>query len=813
MTMAKQPPKRYRPGELDRTRNRLGPLSKEEAQRMAELLGGEVGTERDDPILEERYRKLKERAYGDKILQADTLSVSETRENPGISKADETFFRQEGGIKRSYTSRFRIWYLASRPEFAIMRRRTAWAALWPFSHPQELLHPKFVLNSSEIFYRRIETVVLSLRGILRRVEKNRIHQLRSPFYRKIAESIKEWEIEALHRELSRIQLHPRHVSIRDFSRVVFFLYRPFIQLQKLSPVMIQRAFRHLYDLSLLELPKRNLEADRMRRYYAAASSELYYIFETLPVRCFPLLLLLFAEKPMQYRELLDEKEEKILEFFRLNKQEVIDSPAPKSEETPSEEKEPKQTETEHTTAQATDEEQETSDIPEHESIGFRRSLLMLERLFPGSGWMGLSDHPDLFPYFDPILKLPQESGLIPPGDPMQYVVILTAILSELLYGFREAEMGSFLDEKETPTEIAPIFEEIEGNWHRFLDELIEKQYLGTLRDYCRNVERSFDFVLSEYGKRIEADILFLRQRYLFPNLQHSIPKYLRPRNLPPIPKFYESVSQLKTLFACMAMEEGAQSLKNPTQTYRFPVPNTLSRRLDTILDQGEGSRSFKNLARYSYAVTLVLDRILQQEHSAPTPLYRHVDQRQDLPVYSVTSLDTGKLLRRFEARRSPTPDIEELTGNYDELTGLAGNGLVERELCAVLAERSGSTAVLRIRSGCERALESAKRIESELRLFQDQLFRLFGNDFLAILTETEKDTAVEVAKRIAQRLELPEKPGPVISVLIPPEKEEKEQTDVQGLLGEIEASVPAGPLPLGSRIYLWNGEEQKPELL
>ncbi|HPC72189.1 MAG TPA: hypothetical protein PLB48_10315, partial [Treponema sp.] len=44
--MAKKPKAIYEPGELERTRQRLGDLDPEEARQIAQKLGGEVGIEK-----------------------------------------------------------------------------------------------------------------------------------------------------------------------------------------------------------------------------------------------------------------------------------------------------------------------------------------------------------------------------------------------------------------------------------------------------------------------------------------------------------------------------------------------------------------------------------------------------------------------------------------------------------------------------------------------------------------------------------------------------------------------------------------------
>lgn len=804
--MAKQPPKRYEPGELDRTRGRLGPLSREESKRLAELFGGEVGLERDDPALEERYRKIREASYrGRPSTGRDARLRGISRESVPPSGRVRSLQAEPG--ERRFLERFRLWHFASRPEFGIMRRGSAWLALWPFSKPRELLNPAFVLGSGEIFYRHIETAVLAVRGLLRRVEKNSVHQLRSPFYRRVAECIKEWEIEALHRELTRIQLRPRSVTPADFARVVFYLYRPIVQLQEIDPLFIERAVRHLFDLSILELPKRNLEADRMRKYFTVAAGELDYLFGAMPVRCYPLLLLLFSSGPEQYRPFMEHKREQLLEFFHLGDDDLVAPPGAQAGGTFDDQ--PLNGETEEPEEEAAGEETEQGEEPEpagQEAVtGFRQSLLMIERLFPGSGWIRLNEKPDLFPYFDPVLKLPEGSGLVSPGDPLQHAVILASIMGELLYGFREAEMQE---------ELTPVYEGIASVWHRFIDELLEKHYLGTLRDYCRNVERSYDFVLSEYGRRIEADLLFLRKRYLFPNLRLSVPKYLQPRQLPPVPKFNETVSSLRRLLEQLTAETGAQALRNPDAPYHFPVPNTLSRRLDSLLKSDDRGKTILNLARYTLAVAMVLEHVLEQEQTAPSPLYRHVEQREDLPIYSVTSLDTGRLLRRFEERRKPGAlDPLEPTQDYDALTGLAGGSLVRQELANLLSlPRENAPVILRLRTDPARVMESARKIENCLSLFQDRLFRLFGGDFLILLTRGGTDYAGEKAREIIGLLSGEGGAGPAISIITVPENE-SEADPVQRakeLLREVENAIPGGELPPEPHLFLWDRETGTP---
>jgi hypothetical protein len=64
--MAKSDKPVYAPGELDRVRNKLGVKDQQEAKRMAALLGGEVGVEREkeEAAAKARHAPLKKAGSG-----------------------------------------------------------------------------------------------------------------------------------------------------------------------------------------------------------------------------------------------------------------------------------------------------------------------------------------------------------------------------------------------------------------------------------------------------------------------------------------------------------------------------------------------------------------------------------------------------------------------------------------------------------------------------------------------------------------------------------------------------------------------------
>lgn len=75
----------FNPGELDRTRKNLGPLSKEESMKMAALLGGKVGIEKEDEGISEKYARLRAQSR----RRTDIPRPAEKKERPASASPDQ----------------------------------------------------------------------------------------------------------------------------------------------------------------------------------------------------------------------------------------------------------------------------------------------------------------------------------------------------------------------------------------------------------------------------------------------------------------------------------------------------------------------------------------------------------------------------------------------------------------------------------------------------------------------------------------------------------------------------------------------------
>ncbi|MCK5674843.1 MAG: hypothetical protein KAH95_15800, partial [Spirochaetales bacterium] len=413
--------------------------------------------------------------------------------------------------------------------------------------------------------------------------------------------------------------------------------------------------------------KKDLQIDRLRKSFTLAVSEINNVFVIIKFRLYPLLLMFVSSKVYDYNTMFKLKGHEILNFLDLTTNDLITFF--EKEDSVASNKEPIE-----------DNSQEVQ-IEKLESIGNQQGLIFLNNMFPGAGWENLSENPDMYPYFKTILNLPNEISLISQNDPLQKIVILIAILKDIFYGFSNIEYGYFVNDMDKPIEIKDKINLIIKNWYLFIDELILKQYLSPLNEYCRNLERSTNLVETEYTKKIASNILWLKKTYIFPNLPLNLPKIMQPSTKSSIPKLYESVRQLKAILERMVFEIYSQgevaieTLRNPEDEPWFEIANHVSKRLITLLKEENNKLTNSKLILYAYEIVEVLDNIIQTTNKEVNEvgisgLFRSEGSRGFKPIYSVNSENT--FFRVKNKKLKININLDEDTGSTDILTGLYG---------------------------------------------------------------------------------------------------------------------------------------------
>ena len=795
--MAGRPPKRYEPGELDRTKQRLGDLSPEEARRMAKLLGGEVGIEKSSAEIDEKYRKIGElnRRRSDRFVPP-AAKRSERPATPPAVRGHRPKAHEEMQAGTGYFDRLRMDLLASRPEHQIKTRPSAFAAFFSFAVKiRDFVNPHFLLDADERFFKTIENLVLSTRQLLVRYSKSPHSLLHIPYYEQLLGVIRDWDLEALNEEITRLQLHPKRVLIGECKELCRLVFRPIVRLMLLDPnYHIAQALKHIYDVDLASLPKNSPDAAKLKLAYTMGRDMILRTFIDLKQHLYPLLMKLASVKFRAYSDFFTDQHEEILALLSLDASDLI--PPKQREEVVSQprgEKEPDDISPESKEAEATpsadeataeegsaesEERAERPDLPE----GVERGLELLDELFPQAGFKRVVEFPDLYPYFQPLLKLPRGVELISPEDPLQQVVVFIACLQEILYGFRSIKFNNIGDESAGWIATAERIESLTGNWHLFLDEIIGKNYISSLFEYCRQAEHGVSSLRgSDYLAKIESQLTWIKRRFFIPRLPGKLIKGLRPNVASDLPRLPQTVHDMRALLERIIDDvKGGrlQSMENPWDDFQFAVESYLSKRLRLVLSRRASPEEFLekrvsnvSLVFHSLLIVRALDYLINDEESfypsayeeMGTPLFR-TNESGD-PLYNVAVEDTFKLIEQSDKRMlerhsepsSPHEGSVDRTTRMETAQAMARKirGLMEGGRFVLFAVTLRKFSEISAQAGAATAENWLKKvavvITAEIRDLEDVPYRVGAGAFIVVMPETNAGEAEHLADRLAKR--------------------------------------------------------------
>jgi diguanylate cyclase (GGDEF)-like protein len=677
--MAKRPSELYNPGELERTRNNIGWVTGEEARRISELLGGDVGVERTPENVGKKYKKIQDlnRRKSDRIISENprfntdhTLRGSEHPDGKAAEQREQPRYRD----------RLRMDFLAARPEHAVKTLPNAISSVFAFhTNTRDYVHPRLIIDGDSLFLNRVENLVIAVRGLYAQNRRHPTNRLKTPFYRQILDIIKSWDIEGLHTELNRLQISPRRLTFRYCGTLARKLFGPIYRFIDVDAVYhLRNALKRLYDLNILSLPKGHVEVERVKAYYHQAIWEIEHVFGPLKYRLFPFLMKLCSHRYHDTDRFYLEERAEILAFLSLDEKDLISMPPP---EIPQKEDPVEVEETDETTE------------PVIEAAKNQKGLEVLERLFPKAGWDRLDEFPDLYPHLHPLLLFPKGFELIRPDDPLQQTLALVSILQELFYGFRHIQFGVLY--QSVGSRLGEKINQIIEGWRMVRDEFVSRSYLPQLYEYCREVEHNPGFAATEYGVKRQRDMQWQMKEYLLPH--YVVHRGAAPDVSQSIPQLHELANDLLDLLSVVSVDvagsnrDDIRSVKNPWDRFIFDIGTPLTRRLEIVMRRFHEEPNNANLLLYTFSILTLLDSLVNDESSYfypfPTePMYRTEFPGKTTPHYEAQTIDTDTLFReasRDAPLREPPPESRKVS-IIDELTGAFNtHGLrrfVEREV-------------------------------------------------------------------------------------------------------------------------------------
>ena len=689
MIMAKKNNAIYAPGELTKVRDKLGVTDDAEAKRMAMLLGGEVGTERD--IVEEKKKDDKSSVLGGRKRRAIDLAPEDDEDIGGFAKSKKSgpYPGDDPSVpaKLSYGERVKIDQYAGQNVFEIKSSIQVLTSIFSFfKEPVDYVNHRFVVNRMNEYYSRIEKLVNAAGSLFPKTNQKRNTQLKraSLFVYKVLDVIRSWDIETLAKNISELQAHPRTVRVHDFSAVLRGIYKPLFVIEELSLENIKSAFKLIYKVLYIESP---MEAkDKYQEVIRNIISSISEIRRNIHFGMYPLLMKLisdrfipyerfFIERRRRFMAFLDAKETDQLNAVDLSPQQIenmdVDALQKNMKENEAADEGGESGETGE--QQGEGDGKEKPDDPKTAALKAKQEAERAERksmeqgkaalevLFPKAGWDKLEESPDFYPYFANVYNLKHGYELIAPNDPLQYISVLLHILDDLFIGMRYVNFGLVTGPDGAALRVGEELTEIINNWRGYIEDSFSRDYLPRLTEYCRMLENSRESRITPFGRKNLNELHWIKRLYFLPYYKFES---VGP---PPFPKseiipIYSEVRRVRKHLTAVALgiEQGMRAggaktkavckgINNPWEPYNFQVPNPISMRLDMMLPAER--RMNATLIFFSLSAATVLDYIINNENSwvyssRPGPLFRSIKNEGIEPLFGVDNkLDADKIFK------------------------------------------------------------------------------------------------------------------------------------------------------------------------
>ena len=667
----------YAPGELSRVRDKLGVKDEAEAKRMAQLLGGEVGTERSE--VKETVKSGRKPA-GHSVETVDSSRRRSRRID--ITGDDEKYIRQPKQkkpkvhlgddpsvpVKLRYGERVKIDQYSAQMVFEIKTSLQVLTSFFSFfKEPVDYVNPRLVTVRMNEYYGKIEKLVTASRSLFPKGNKRRGNQLSrlSPFVYKFIDTLSGWNIEKLASNIAELQAHPRSVKVTDFSETLREIYKPLFILEDLSPDNIKSALKLIYKVLYLENPMDAKEKyqDVIRGIIASLND----VRRSVHFGLYPLLMKLISDRFIAYERFFIERRRRYIAFLEVKAEDqlktsdisaqqidninvdALDSDSSEGDDAAGDGEQPIE-ELEDPDDPKVIERKALEDAERMQKKALEQGKSALEALFPKAGWDKLDEFPDLYPYFATCYNMRHGYELIARTDPVQQVSVLLNILENLFIGLRFVVFGTITGPDGNPIRVGDEIGDTLINWRRYIEDSFTRDYLPRLSEYCRILESVGESRLSPYARKIVNELHWIKRLYFLPyyKFESMGPPPFPKQNVIPI---YNEIRKLRKYLTAVAMgiEQGLRNggaekkvicngINNPWELYNFQVPNPVSKRLDMMLPPDK--RINATLIFFSLSILSILDYIVNNENSwsygeRSKPLFRSIKDEGIIPLFGV----------------------------------------------------------------------------------------------------------------------------------------------------------------------------------
>ncbi|WP_147615081.1 hypothetical protein [Treponema pectinovorum] len=646
----------WEPGTLDATRKAIGPVDKEEAVRMQKILGGQILQEKSAPIdysafppKEKSYsRRASGRSASDVASISSSSSSSSQAENQKSQKNSKVGYavvsarrkNTETGLpeipqkernlmdKLMMSDDYKI-----KPNFGIFN-----FVRYLKKNGTELLRHDYIIYDLQSHLDHFQLFVTTVKSIIQispDTYKSKIVNDPSPKF-KFLRTAGGWTMKNLKLLVLDVQDHPDEVTVAMMIPIVKCLYKDILKIYYIGENAIPKFFKEIYA-DLMKYP--NADQQKLVMLSKQGITEWLYVYTQIIKGMYPLLMRMCSPKFEYFPTFFTTETANIFSFLGISKFDLI-LPVKKEDVQIAQKKaeeDRKQKEEERIKNKPENQRGKKTEIVD---AGFK----ILDKLFPDAGFTHLESLPDMYPYFQPIYEFPDGYNLLNPKNPLQITITLLRILEDVFHGcrsmiFTEEDDGSSSSKNKDKLSTAL------NEWSVYREELFDKQYATTLKDFVNQEYTSGDFKSSLFGKKMLTTMLWQTKFNFLPHFEFEQLLLEKPRNDVKYISLFMRTDFLRKIFTNMskdidkayANKSLVMGISNPWAKYEFDIPNPISKRLDVILGKksaGETNATNANLIKYAMCIMSVLDWWINNPES---PAYSAEAQK----IYRISETDGG----------------------------------------------------------------------------------------------------------------------------------------------------------------------------
>ncbi len=591
----------WAPGTLDKTRKNIGEISDSDAADMAKKLGGQVLYERSAGGGSSGSNKA-----GRIVRQTSGGSSNNggSGASSGSSSSGSTGFSTSSGRRKkeelpviSKKAAATMDKLMMSAEYKIKPNYGMFNFIRSFQkNGMEKIVPEFYEYTIKQATEHMEgfiTVIKTLIQIAPSTYKSKIASgTESKF--KFLRNVAGWAMQPIKVEYINLQGLGEPLIVADLIPLIHQIYKPLITVYYYGNSKIPKLIKEIYsdEAAYPDSPK-----DKLSQYAKQAITEWLYIETEVIKKLYPLLMRMCSDSYEAYPAFFNAKVGEILKFVGLHKFDLLLPEKPK--EPAPEEKKPKVTPPEKGIKDST----------------VITGLKILDQMFPEAGFDRLDEHPDMYPYFQPLFHFKDGFNMLSPENPIQVICVLQHIIEDCFQGCRNIKFPMPEDQKKGADNIIAVMDD----WSAYREDTFEQLYCEPLCDLVNSVYSQPDFDKSHIGKKTITSLLWQTTYHYMPNFKFEQLLLEHPADESKYrPLFHRTDFARKFLTLVInecdqkaATKASCSLIENPWEHYKFDIPNEVSKRLDVLLGAqnktANTTANNANLLKYTLCFMAVLD--------------------------------------------------------------------------------------------------------------------------------------------------------------------------------------------------------------